>query len=133
LLTSIGKTRVQGLSVVLENTSDKTITYIGAGFLFPRQEGEGRKPPPFYKSLFYGHHPDAPTESLLNVQPLALKAGERIAVTLSDSDYPEVMALLKELEYIHSIKTVKFSLQEIYFDDGTGWPARTPFRTAMGK
>jgi hypothetical protein len=117
----------KGLTVVIENISGKTITYIGAGFLFPRQFGDGGKAPPLYKSLDYGLHPDAPVEAAQNNQPLALKPGEKIAVTLSDVDYFEVKNNLIQLEYAFSIKTIKFNLQEVYFDDGTSWVAGTWF------
>ena len=123
----------QGLSVVLENISGKTITYIGAGFLFPREVGDVGKAPPLYKSLFYGLHPDAPEPSTINRQPLVLKPGEKIAVTLFDPDYFEVKDDLAKLEYIHSIKTIKFHLEEVYFDDGTSWVVGTWFRPNENK
>lgn len=114
-----------GLSVVLENVSGKTVIYIGAGFLFPRQKGEVGKAPPLYKSLLYGHHPSAPGEAVANTQPLALKPGESFTVTLSASDYGEVTTMLKRLEYTQSIKLIKFNLMEVYFSDGTGWEGGT--------
>ncbi|MDT4897540.1 MAG: hypothetical protein QOH25_2617 [Acidobacteriota bacterium] len=113
----------RGLSVVLENISGKTITYIGAGFLFPRQVGDAGEAPPLYKALSYGLHPDVPEDSVINNQPLALKPGEKIAITLFDPDYFEVKNDLTKLEYIYSIKTIKFNLGEVYFDDGTSWVA----------
>ncbi|HYY57245.1 MAG TPA: hypothetical protein VE842_07905 [Pyrinomonadaceae bacterium] len=111
----------KGLSIVLENVSGKTITYVGVGFLFPRDDEEVGKTAPLYHTLSYGHHPKAPDEALVNVPPLALKPGESLAVTLSDSDYFEVTTNLKRLEYGHGIKGIKFHLYEIYFDDGTAW------------
>lgn len=114
-----------GISVVLENVSGKTIIYIGAGFLFPGQSGEGGESPPLYKSLSYGHHPGAPGEAVLKRQPLALASGERFTVTLSEVDYDEVIANLKQLKYSQSIKAIKFNLMEVYFSDGTGWAGGT--------
>lgn len=114
-----------GLSVVLENISGKTVIYIGAGFLFPRQRGEVGKAPPLYKSLSYGHHPSAPGGAVLTIQPLALKPGESFTVTLSAVDYDEVTAMLNQLEYAQSVKLIKFNLEEVYFSDGTGWAAGT--------
>lgn len=108
---------------MLENISGKTITYIGAGFLFPREVGDVGKAPPLYKALSYGLHPDVPEDYAINNQPLALKPGEKIAITLFDPDYFEVKNDLKQLEYIYSIKMIKFHLEEIYFDDGTSWVA----------
>jgi hypothetical protein len=114
-----------GLSVVLENISGKTVIYIGAGFLFPGQGGEDGKSLPLYKSLSYGHHPSAPGEAVANTQPLALKPGERFTVTLSGIDYEEVITNLKQLKYSQSIKSIKFNLMEVYFSDGTGWEGGT--------
>ena len=114
-----------GLSVVLENISGKTVIYIGAGFLFPRQSGEVGKAPPLYKSLSYGHHPSAPGGAIPSTQPLALKPGERFTITLSAVDYDEVTTRLKRLEYAQSINLIKFNLAEVYFSDGTGWAAGT--------
>lgn len=114
-----------GLSVVLENTSGKTIIYIRAGFLFPRQNGEVGKAPPLYKSLSYGRYPSAPEGVALNAQLLALRPGERFTVTLSEDDYREIVDTLQRLEYDRSIKSIKFNLEEVYFDDGTGWAGGT--------
>ena len=118
----------QGLSVVLENISDKNIIYVGAGFLFPRQDSEIGNAPPLYKSVSYGQHPNAPSGAFSKVQPLVLKPKEAITITLSDLALSEIKNGLKLLSYAHSIKTIKFNLEEIYFDDGTGWAAGTWFR-----
>ena len=114
-----------GLSVVLENVSGKTVIYVGAGFLFPTQRGEVGKYPPLYKSLMYGHHPNAPEEATLNIKPLELKSGETFVITLSNADYDEVTANLKRLEYPQTIRAIKFNLMEVYFSDGTAWPGGT--------
>lgn len=109
------------LSVVLQNVSGKTVTYIGAGFLFPGKSRETGKSLPLYKSLNYGQHPAAPRQALTNIQPLALKPGERFTVTLANADYEEIQTNLKRLEYPQSIMSIKFYLMEVYFSDGTGW------------
>jgi hypothetical protein len=118
-----------GLTVTAENTSGKTIIYMGVGFLFPKPADEGiEKEPPFYKSLIYGRHPSAPSEAALSNQPLAIQQGEAINITLSGNDFNAIKALLRELNYPASIKVIKFNIEEIYFDDGTGWIAGTWFR-----
>jgi hypothetical protein len=115
----------KGLSIVLENVTDKTITYIGVGFIFSRDSEVFGKTPPLYYSLMYGHHPKAPRAALLNVPPLALKPGESITVALSDSDYSEITNNLTELKFDKGIKGIKFHLNEIYFADGAGWVVGT--------
>lgn len=113
----------QGLSFVMENTSGKTIVYIRGGFLFPRQIIMEKQSPPLYNSFHYGLSPFAPEEDGSDAPRLALKPGETITITLSDSDYNEITANLRRLEYTHSIKVIKFNLEEIFFDDGTSWAA----------
>jgi hypothetical protein len=114
-----------GLTVVLQNVSGKTVIYIGAGFLFPGQSKDTGKSLPLYKSLTYGHHPTAPGQELTNAQPIALKPGERFTLTLTKVDYEEIKTNLKRLEYPQNIKSIKFNLMEVYFDDGTGWAGGT--------
>lgn len=114
----------KGLSIVLENVSDKTVTYVGVGLLFPRQPGDEGKPP-LYWDLRYGVHPEAPESVAARTQPLALRPGEEIVVTLPDPDYSEVRGALSQLEYQHSIKAIKLHLAELYFEDGSGWVVGT--------
>ncbi len=119
----------QTISVVLENTHNKKIVFVGAGFLFPRPQGEEGKPPPFYHQVFYGRHPRDLGASNSKIQPLALEPGERISIKFSDSgSHAQVKATLRELQYASSIKLIKLNLEEIYFDDGTAWVAGTWLR-----
>jgi hypothetical protein len=111
----------KGLSISLENVSGKTITYIGVGFLFPRDPEVFGKTPPLYHRLSYGHHPKAPAGALLNIPPLALRPGESITIALSDFDYSEITNNWRQLESNRSIKDIRLHLYEIFFDDGSGW------------
>lgn len=123
----------KGLSIVLENVSGKTVTYVGAGFLFPRQDGDVGKAPPLYRELRYGVHPEAPEAVAVRTQALALRPGEKITVALLDPDYFEVREDLSQLEYPHSIKAIKFHLVEVYFDDGSSWGVGTWFSPHANK
>jgi hypothetical protein len=116
---------IKGLSIVLENVSGKTITYVGVGLLFPRDAEVFGKIPPLYHRLMYGHHPKAPEAALLNMPPLTLRPGESITVTLSDSDYSEITNNWRQLESSRSIKDLRLHLYEIFFDDGAGWVVGT--------
>ncbi|HYY56348.1 MAG TPA: hypothetical protein VE842_03395 [Pyrinomonadaceae bacterium] len=111
----------KGLSIVLENVSSKTMTYVGVGFLLPRDTQVLGKTPPLYHTLSYGHHPKAPEAALLNVPPLALRPGESITIALSDSDYSEITNNWRQLEHSRSIKDIRLHLYEIFFNDNTGW------------
>jgi hypothetical protein len=117
----------RGLSFVMENISGKTIVYVRGGFLFPRQTETKNQAPPLYHSFRYGLPPFTPEEVGSDAQQFVLKPGETITITLSDSDYNEINANLRRLEYTHSIKAIKFNLEEIFFDDGTSWAAGTYF------
>jgi hypothetical protein len=120
----------KGLSFVLENVSGKTVTYVGVGFLFPRDAEVFGKTPPLYHRLSYGQHPKAPAAALLNVSPLALRPGESITLTLSDSDYSEITNNWRKLESGRSINDIRLHLYEIYFDDGAGWVVGTWYQNS---
>lgn len=121
----------QTISAVLENTYNKKIVYIGAGFLFPRPQGEAEKGPPFYQQVSYGRHPQASIEGNLRIPPLSLKPDERITISMADSSISsgKINAALRQLKYTQSIKLIKLNLEEIYFDDGSAWVAGTWFRS----
>jgi hypothetical protein len=113
----------QGLSFVMENTSGRTIVYIRGGFLFPRQTQTKNQAPPLYHSFRYGLPPFAPKDASSDAQRFILKPGETMTFSLSDSDYNEITANLRRLEYTHSIKVIKINLEEVFFDDGASWAA----------
>jgi hypothetical protein len=110
-----------GLTLTIENTSDKTIIYIGGGFLFPRLKEGGIVRPSRYERFMYGRHPDTPSTVRLTNLPLSLKSGETFDITLPSSNYISLKQRLKELGYPDSIKDIKFNVEEIYYDDGTAW------------
>lgn len=123
----------QGLSFVMENTSGKTIVYVRGGFLFPRQIEMKGQVPPLYHSFRYGLPPSLREGAGSDAQQLALKPGETMTFTLSESAYNEITANLRRLEYTHSIKLIKFNLEEIFFDDGTSWAAGAYFPRDQGE
>lgn len=110
-----------GLTLSIENTSGKTITYLGGGFLFFKPKVSRIAEPPLYHTFMYGLHPEAPDIVSLTTLPLNLKPGEMLDITLPSSDYASIKQRLKELGYRDSIKEIKFNVEEIYYDDGTAW------------
>ncbi len=112
-----------GLTVSIKNMSGKTIIYLGGGFLFPRPEDESSQQatPPRYHRFMYGRHPLLPDDALQTVESINVKPGEIFNVTISGADYKSVRQRLRELGYSASIKEINFNIEEIYFDDGTGW------------
>lgn len=114
------------LSISVENTSGKTIVYIGGGFLFPDRELQpGGQAPPLYRDFMYGHHPQAPESAWLPGADISIKPGETFNLTLSDSDeeFSSLRQRLKRLGYPASIKEISVNIEEIYFDDGAAWVA----------
>lgn len=112
------------LSISVENTSGKTIFYIGGGFLFPNKEwqpGEQAPSPPLYHDFMYGHHPSAPEGARLPGADISMKPGETFNLTLSGEEFPSVKRKLERLGYPDSIKEISVNIEEIYFDDGTAW------------
>ena len=113
------------LSISVENTSGKTIFYIGGGFLFPNKElqpGE-QAPPPLYHRFMYGYHPLVPEGARPPDAGISIKPGETFNLTLSDEEFPSVKRKLEGLGYPGSIKEISVNIEEIYFDDGTAWIA----------
>lgn len=115
------------LSISVENTSGKTIVYVGGGFLFPNQEplpGE-QAPPPLYHRFMYGRHPSAPEGAQPPDAGISVEPGETFNLTLSADDFSSVKRRLKELGYPASVKEISVNIEEIYFDDGTAWSGGT--------
>jgi hypothetical protein len=112
-----------GLTVSIKNTSGKTIIYLGGGFLFPRPEDEPSQQaaPPRYQRFMYGRHPLLSDDALQTIEPINVKPGEIFSVTISGEEYGAIRQRLKELGYSASVKEINFNVEEIYFDDGTGW------------
>jgi hypothetical protein len=119
----------KGLTVSVENTSGKTIIYIGGGFLFPRpkEQDASAAPPPRYQDFMYGRHPAAPSQARLTAPPISVEPGETIDITLPESDYDRLVKRLKELRYPAVVREIKINFEEIYFSDGTAWIAGSPY------
>lgn len=110
-----------GLTISIENTSGKTIIYIGGGFLFPRPKEGGVVKPSRYEQFMYGRHPGVSSTIRLTNLPISVKPGEMFDITLPSGNYASIKQRLKELGYPDSIKDIKFNVEEIYYDDGTAW------------
>jgi hypothetical protein len=110
-----------GLTISIENTSGKTIIYIGGGFLFPRPVEGGIVKSSRYEQFMYGRHPAVSGTVRLTNLPISVKPGEMFDITLPSSNYASIKQRLKELGYPDSIKDIKFNVEEIYYDDGTAW------------
>ena len=110
-----------GLTVSIENTSGKTIIYVGGGFLFPKPRKAGVAEPPWYHTFNYGRHPGVSNTIRLTNLPLSVKSGEVFDITVSNSDYVSIKQRLKQFGHPESVSEIKFNVEEIYYDDGTAW------------
>lgn len=116
------------LTVSVENTSGKTIIYVGGGFLFPNAENQGTDPAPLYHRFMYGCHPLAPEGATTSAAAVSVRPGETLEITLPEGDFSSLRHKLDTLGYPASIKEIKINIEEVYFDDGTAWRAGSLYR-----
>ena len=119
---------LRGMTVNIQNTSNKPIVYLEISLDFPRPENQSsEQPPPFQSSLRYGSYavmnsplpPDAPA---------LLMPNERAELKLTDQDYDSLIATLKQLDYPASLKKIELTISTVIFNDDTGWRLGTPIR-----
>ncbi|MDT4895696.1 MAG: hypothetical protein QOH25_773 [Acidobacteriota bacterium] len=112
----------KGLKVIVENVSDKPVTYIRVGLLFPRPNNNGTTQEyPYGESLDYGVDPFSPEGSEISNQAKAIAPGKSIELVMPDEVYSGTKALLKELEFPESIKRIELTVETVGFEDGTAW------------
>lgn len=111
-----------GLTINVENTSGKTITYLDGGFLFPRGLNDVQPDsPPRYHRFMYGRKPQVHYDAASSNQPINIKPGEVLDISILQGEYDSIRQQLKKLGYPVSIREIKINIEEIYFDDGTAW------------
>ena len=113
---------LKGLTITVENSSGKPITYVRVGLSFPRPDNhETSKDNPYSESLEYGVDPVA-TEGVEVINQIqALAPGKSIELIMPDEAYVGTKALLKELKFPENIKRVKVMVEAVGFEDGTVW------------
>jgi hypothetical protein len=110
---------LKGLTVTLENISNKAIARIELDLTFPRPSGGSSPETAIYiVPMIYGQDPtDVPApETLKLVLP-----GESVDVKLLEVNLPVINRHLKGLGYPDKIRDVKIRINSVTFIDGSDW------------
>lgn len=117
---------LNGLTITVKNTSDKTIVWIDLALNFPRPAGSGGEPDA-RDHLVYGHYPPPPGEAgTPHTQQPPARPGETVELALAD--YEGTLEFLRKTNYPASIKQVEIDLSEVIFDNGMMWSGDALFR-----
>jgi hypothetical protein len=119
---------LKGLTVRLDNNSDKSFNYVRIEVQFNRPEGRTQDPPAIWY-LEYGDYPfsykteqEIPLNRVKHVLP-----GESVEVSLGDRDFNEMERFLKNAKYPNT-NAVQLRITTIGFSDGTFWIVGRIFR-----
>lgn len=110
------------LSVGIENTSGKAVTFAGIRVCFPRPETAKGKPEYCYL-LEYGVHPPS-EDSYVGYRPKPILPLEKAEVVLDDFAYHYVDSMLYEQSYERGFSRVNVCVGRVAFKDGTIWNSR---------
>jgi hypothetical protein len=102
---------LKDLTILLKNTSDKTITFIGIELHFIKP-GAPEDEPIYAHQLFYSP-PYAPQE------PIA--SGKKAEIKLTGKDFEMINRYLGQDNYPSGAVEVEIVVDEVKFDDGTFW------------
>lgn len=108
---------LKGLTVIVENISDKPISRIELELSFPRPEGSSETIPTYTVKMIYGRDPsDADAAVQKQVLP-----GESVDVKLLEVNLPFIKKDLQELGYPEKTTHVQVMVDSVTFSDGTMW------------
>jgi hypothetical protein len=108
---------LKGLTVTVQNISDKVIARIELKLAFPLSGGGTDKRPTYGLSMIYGLDPaDTGAEMLELVQP-----GESVDMKLPDVNLPFIKTDLKNLGYPEKIAHARIRVEYVTFVDGSMW------------
>lgn len=111
---------LKGLTVNVENKSDKNINYVSVLIVYSRVENdEASSEAPLGDSLTYGASPFRQSSAPAQVQ--AIPPGGSAELVLTERAYDENVLALKNLKYKKSVKRIELSVEEVGFEDGTAW------------
>lgn len=121
---------LKGLTVRVNNVSDKDIRYISVNFSFERPEDhETADDPPLVHSLTYGSRTRTPDDATQSRRKGTLAPGDSVEISLPDETYEVLERALKKLKYPPGVKRLRMYLTEVIFDDGTAWVSGYWFRS----
>ena len=109
---------LKGLTVTVQNVSDKPIARIVLDLSFPRPEGTSETISTFSEKLVYGLDPSDAQDAGAQKQVLP---GESVDVKLLEANLPFIKAALVELGYPEKITRARIMVEFVTFTDGTAW------------
>ncbi|HVG19638.1 MAG TPA: hypothetical protein VNI02_11350 [Blastocatellia bacterium] len=107
---------LKGLTVTVENTSDKPISRIELELSFPRPKGSSEELPVYLVSMVYGQEPSPDAEAQKQLLP-----GESVDVKLLEANLPFIKIALESLGYPEKITHAQIMVGSVTFDDRTTW------------
>jgi hypothetical protein len=108
---------LKGLTVTVQNVSEKALARIDLHLSFPRPGGGTEEKPNYGLSMVYGLDPADPGAEALNLVQL----GGSVDVKLPDANLMFIAADLKTLGYPERISRAQISVEFVTFADGTVW------------
>lgn len=120
---------LQGLTLRVNNRSEKTVTYVGVQLTFTRTEDQERGYPAGWM-LNYGFNPFHvdPGESIPPPQIEPILPGGSREIVVSDHEYNELQKFLAAAKFPTSHKRLELDLIVVGFSDGTAWNNGLMFR-----
>jgi hypothetical protein len=114
---------LRGLTITVENTSGRTITYVNVTLMFPPEVNHSTQDLAYGFDFMFGVSPQHPhyEESRRRQPDRVLRHGERLDLTLSDGEYEHIQKALRFFDYPPDLREAFVRLYEVGFDDGTGW------------
>lgn len=114
---------LRDFTLTVENTSGKTITYLGFALLFPADINRSTGERSYTFDLMYGISPSSEHygESRRKRPDRIIRQKERFDLALSDEQYQHIRKVLPALGYPNDIREIEIWLDEVGFDDGTSW------------
>lgn len=111
---------MKGLTVNVENKSNKNINYVSVLIVYSRVENdEASNEAPLGDSIPYGVSPFRKSSAPAQVHPIP--PGGSIDLALTERAYDENVVASKNLKYKKSVRRIELSVEEVGFEDGTAW------------
>jgi hypothetical protein len=109
---------LNGLTVTVQNISEKAIARIEIGLAFPPPKGSPPEKPHLLIPMGFGREPEISPAGA--VQKLVLP-GESVEIKLPDANVLGIKAGLEQLGYPEKIAQVEISVKSVTFVDGSEW------------
>ena len=109
---------LKGLTVTVENVSNKLISRIELSLSFPRPEGPSETIPTYTINMGYGRDP---SDAEIDVAQKPIYPGASVDVTLLEVNLPFIKTDLEGLGYPEKITLAEIRVESVTFIDGSMW------------